>query len=141
MSLLASLVSLNFFLLFWLYVLVPCCLHPSSLQLLPQVDLYCKKVKAMCLCLTKRHAMKTYGGVEVQLHAYLTPGIDGGEWSASGPGRFTLKEGAPGTHWIGGWMGPRTVLDAVMKRKIPSPRRESNPRTPIVLPVAQRYTN
>jgi len=25
-------------------------------------------------------------------------------------------------------VGPRTVLDAVVKRKIPSPRRESNPR-------------
>jgi hypothetical protein len=33
-------------------------------------------------------------------------------------------------------MGPRGVLDAVM-RKIPSSRRESNPRTPIVQPVAQ----
>jgi hypothetical protein len=29
----------------------------------------------------------------------------------------------------------------VVKRKIPSPRRESNPRTPIVQPVAQRYTD
>jgi hypothetical protein len=28
-------------------------------------------------------------------------------------------------------VGPRTVLDAVVKRKIPSPCRESNPRTPI----------
>jgi hypothetical protein len=28
-------------------------------------------------------------------------------------------------------VSPRAVLDAVM-RKIPSPRRESNPRTPIV---------
>jgi hypothetical protein len=28
-------------------------------------------------------------------------------------------------------MGPRAVLDAVVKRKIPSPRRESNPRTPV----------
>jgi hypothetical protein len=27
------------------------------------------------------------------------------------------------------------------RRKIPSPRRESNSRTPIVQPVAQRYTN
>jgi hypothetical protein len=36
-------------------------------------------------------------------------------------------------------VGSRAVLDAV-KRKIPSPRRESNPRTPIVQPVAQRYT-
>jgi hypothetical protein len=32
--------------------------------------------------------------------------------------------------------GPRAVLDAVVKRKIPSPRRESNPRTLIVQPVA-----
>jgi hypothetical protein len=42
---------------------------------------------------------------------------------------------------IGGWVGPRAVLDAVVKRKIPSPRRESNLRTPIVQPVAQRYTD
>jgi hypothetical protein len=34
-------------------------------------------------------------------------------------------------------VGPRAVLDAVVKRKIPSPRRESKPRTPIVQPVAQ----
>jgi hypothetical protein len=37
-------------------------------------------------------------------------------------------------------VGPRAVLDAVVKRKIPSPCRESNPRTPIVKSVAQRYT-
>jgi hypothetical protein len=24
------------------------------------------------------------------------------------------------THWIGDWVGPRAVLDAVVKRKIPS---------------------
>jgi hypothetical protein len=47
----------------------------------------------------------------------------------------------PGTHWIGGWVGPRAVLGAVVKRKIPSPRRESNPRTPIVQPVVQLYTD
>jgi len=29
-------------------------------------------------------------------------------------------------------MASRAVLDAVMKRKIPSPHRESKPRTPIV---------
>jgi hypothetical protein len=31
-------------------------------------------------------------------------------------------------------VGPRAVLDAMVKRKFPSPRRESNPRTPIVQP-------
>jgi hypothetical protein len=44
-------------------------------------------------------------------------------------------------HWIGGWVGPRAVLDAVVKRKIPSPSQESNPRTLIVQPVAQSYTD
>jgi hypothetical protein len=35
---------------------------------------------------------------------------------------------------------PRAILEAVVKRKILSPRRKSNPRTPIVQPGAQRYT-
>jgi hypothetical protein len=46
-----------------------------------------------------------------------------------------------GTHWIGNWVNPRAVLDAVVKRKIPSPLQESNLRTPIVQPVAQRNTD
>jgi hypothetical protein len=37
-------------------------------------------------------------------------------------------------------VGTRTVLDTLAKRKIPTPRRESNLRTSIVLPVAQLYT-
>jgi len=32
-------------------------------------------------------------------------------------------------------VGPRAILDVVVKRKIPSSRRESNPRTPIIQPV------
>jgi hypothetical protein len=60
----------------------------------------------------------------------LTSALDGGEWSASRPGLFTPRERAPGTHWIGGWVDPRAVLDAVVKRKITNPRRESNPENP-----------
>jgi hypothetical protein len=41
--------------------------------------------------------MKAYKEVEVQLHAFLTSAVEGGEWSASRFGRFTS-----GTHWIGG---------------------------------------
>jgi predicted PolB exonuclease-like 3'-5' exonuclease len=38
------------------------------------------RVKAkLLLCLTKHHTMKTYVGVEIQLHAFLTSGLDGGE--------------------------------------------------------------
>jgi hypothetical protein len=37
--------------------------------------------------------------------------------------------------------GPKGDLEAVVKRKIPIPRWESNPRTPIVKPIAERYTD
>jgi hypothetical protein len=71
----------------------------------------------------------------------LISALDGGEWSASRPSLFTPRERAPGTHWIGNWAGSRASLDAMVKRKIHSPRRESNPRTPIVQPVAQGHTD
>jgi hypothetical protein len=68
----------------------------------------------------------------------LTLALDGSELSASRPGRFTPREGAPGTHSVGGWVGPRDGLDMVSKRKIPSP---AGNRTPIIQPVASRYTD
>jgi hypothetical protein len=100
----------------------------------------CKKVK-LSLCLTKHRAMKTYWGSGGIAPRILDLGTRWRWWSASRPGRFIPRKRAPGTHWIGGWVGPRTVLDVVVKRKIPSPHRESNPRTPIVQPVAQCYTD
>jgi hypothetical protein len=72
--------------------------------------------------------MKTYWGVEIQLHAFLPSALDGGEWSASGTGCFTPRERAPGTHWIGGSVGPRAGLDAVSKRKVLSPQPRFEPR-------------
>jgi hypothetical protein len=33
----------------------------------------------------------------------MTSALDGGEWSASRPDRFTPRKRASGTHWIGGW--------------------------------------
>jgi hypothetical protein len=63
-------------------------------------------------------------------------------WVVSFTPRPLYRQGkTPGTHWIGGWVGPRAVPDAVVKRKIPSPSRESKPRTPIFQLVARRYTD
>jgi len=73
--------------------------------------------------------MKTYGGMDVELHSLLTSALDGGEWSASRPGRFTPKERASGTHWIRGWVGPRAGLGTMVRRNIPSPYRDTNPRS------------
>jgi hypothetical protein len=43
--------------------------------------------------------------------------LAGREWSVSRPGSFTPVERAPGTHWIGGWVGPRAGVDDVEKRR------------------------
>jgi hypothetical protein len=72
------------------------------------------------LCLTEHHSMKAYWYSST--HS-LTSALDGGRWSDSRPDRFTPRERAPGTHWIEDW---------VVKRKIPSPHRESNLITPII---------
>jgi rubredoxin len=52
------------------------------------------------------------------------------------PAALPPRERAAGTHWIQGWMGPRAGLDAVVKRKIPSPCQESNPRSSSPQPSA-----
>jgi hypothetical protein len=43
----------------------------------------------------------------------LTSALDGSEWRASRTCLFTTMERAPGTLWIGGWVGHRAGLDAV----------------------------
>jgi hypothetical protein len=85
----------------------------------------------MLLCaLTEHHAMKAYwvsGGIPPHI---LDFGIRW-RWVVN----FTLlplypqTKGPLVTHWIGGWVGPRAGLDAVVKRKISSPGRDSNPRS------------
>jgi hypothetical protein len=47
------------------------------------------------------------------------------EWSVSRPDCFIHGERAPATHWIGGWVGPRTGMDDLERRKfLPLPERE-----------------
>jgi hypothetical protein len=99
------------------------------------------KVKlSLCLNWTPRHEGVLGEWRYSSIHS-LTSTLDGGEWVAPRSGRLTPRGRVLGTHWTGGWVGPRSVLEAVMKRKIPSPRRESKPRTPIFQPVAQRYSD
>jgi hypothetical protein len=57
------------------------------------------------------------GGMDVSIHISLASALAGDEWSASRPGCFTPRERAPGTHWIGGRVGPRAGLDDVEEIK------------------------
>jgi hypothetical protein len=101
--------------------------------LLDAVKVKVKVKLSLCLNYAPRHEGVLEEWMYSSTHS-LTSALDGGEWSASRPCCVTPRERTPGTNWTGDWVGPRVVLDAV-KRKIPSPHRESNPRTPIVQPV------
>jgi hypothetical protein len=73
------------------------------------------------------YAIKTYVRVEVQLHAFLTSALDGGEWSASRPGHFTPKERA----------FPRYPLDSGPQNRSGSGGEEKNSLTvPIIEPLS-----
>jgi hypothetical protein len=76
------------------------------------------------------------GRVEVLAPLFLASSLDRGESSASRPSHFTPGERFPGTHWIGGLVGPRVGLDNVEERKISCPCRELNPGR-----RARRYTD
>jgi hypothetical protein len=55
--------------------------------------------------------MKTYRGVDVQIHILLTLALVGGEWSASRTCPFTSGDRAQGTNRIAGWVGTTANLD------------------------------
>jgi hypothetical protein len=60
--------------------------------------------------------------VDAQIQIFLTSALAGGEWSASGPGRFTPGEVAPGIHWRGGWAwrrGKEKILDPTRTQLLP----------------------
>jgi hypothetical protein len=75
-------------------------------------------IKRPCALLIKHYASKTYGGVDIHPHVFFISALVASKWPASRLSHFTPWERAPGTDWIGWWMGPRTGLDEVGGRKI-----------------------
>jgi hypothetical protein len=78
------------------------------------------------------------GGEDIQLLIILDLGTRW-EWvvSVTLRPRFTPGERTPGTHWTGGWVGPRAGLDKEVKGKILCPCRGSNPDRPVVQSVVK----
>jgi len=62
--------------------------------------------------------MKTYEGVQAQLHEFLTSALDGGEWSPSSPGRFISLSGSHS----------QSGVSSAEKKSCPF--QESNPGSP-----------
>jgi hypothetical protein len=57
-----------------------------------------------------------YGGVKVQLHAFLTSALVGDERWASRSGRFATVDRTSHTHWLGGGVSPGVGVEAVAIR-------------------------
>jgi hypothetical protein len=75
--------------------------------------------------------MNAYGGVDVEIHIYLTSALAEGEWSASRPGSFSPVERVSGTHWIGGWVDDlekrKCLTLPVLELRLLSPPSHSQP--------------
>jgi hypothetical protein len=66
-------------------------------------------------------------------YSFLTSALDGGDWSASRLGRaLPPGKGSPGTHWTGGWVGPRADLEEKSSAHV-------GDRTAVVQPVVRHY--
>jgi len=53
------------------------------------------------------------------------------EWLAPRSDHFTPGQRVPDTHWIGGWVGYRAVLNAVAKKENPFPAPAGNRNTAV----------
>jgi hypothetical protein len=60
-------------------------------------------------------------------YSFLTSELDGVSGQRHAPAELCPGKGSPGTHWIGGWVGPRVGLDTEARGKILCLCGESNP--------------
>jgi hypothetical protein len=66
---------------------------------------------------SKPHDMMACGSMEVQLHAFLTPALDGGRILATVYccDCFVPRERSQGIHWIGGWLVCGVDVDPLLE--------------------------
>jgi hypothetical protein len=115
----------------------------AAMKLCPCVlsEVYFKSRRSWWLCSPSTRHGCAWGERMHSSYSFTTSALDGGEWSASRPGRaLPPGERIPGTHCTGGWVGPRAGLDTEARRKILCPCRGSNPDRTVVQPVVRHYT-
>jgi hypothetical protein len=86
----------------------------TTLTSLPQLLRVQGKVK-----LSRYTPWRRLGERRYSSYSFMTSALDEGEWSASRTGGALLPgKGPPGTHWTGGWVGPKAGLDTEDRGKI-----------------------
>jgi hypothetical protein len=84
----------------------------DSVRKLLDIPSYVKVKLSLCFNWGPRHEGELGEWRYSSTHS-LTSALDGGEWSASRPGRFIPRERAPGTRWIGG-----SYVECIIKVKV-----------------------
>jgi len=91
------------------------------MKFLPQIRrLMTYKGKGKVVPVFKHHAMKGYWGSGDMAPRILDFGTRWGEWSASRPSRFSPRQRASGTHWIGD-CGPQNRSGRGCEERSPRP--------------------
>jgi hypothetical protein len=85
------------------------------------------KLRNVKNCATTHHA-GAKGERFKSSHSLLTLALDGGQLSASRPGRALSRKRNPDAHRIGGWVGLRACLDTGTRQKNPSSLPGIEPR-------------
>jgi hypothetical protein len=92
------------------------------------------KFKVICTYFIKHHTTKTGGGMEVQLLTVIARALHVSGQSASHYSCFNPGETSR-YHWVGGWVGSTTSLNAAKKRRNCTSSRKSNPDSSAAEPV------
>ena len=90
---------------------------PTALQFALQTDIFVLSHKTNTGKVVHVQAMKEYRRMVLRLHSLLTSALDGGECSGCSAGHFIPRKSVPGIHQVGGWMGPRTSLHTLDRKK------------------------
>jgi hypothetical protein len=90
---------------------------------------------------SKSKADRRLGGEELySSYSSLTSALDGVSRQRHVPAALYPRGRDPGTHWTGGWVGPRAGLD-INRGKILCLCRGSNPDRPVVQSVVRHCTD
>jgi hypothetical protein len=63
-------------------------------------------------------------------YSFTTSALDEGDGQPHAPAALYPRGKDPGTHWTGGWVGPRAGLDTEVREKILLPLPGIKPRSP-----------
>jgi hypothetical protein len=88
----------------------------------------------------KHYIMKAYGGMDIQIHIFLTSALVGGEWSVSRPAALSPGKEPEVPIIQEGWWTPEPIW-TIWRRQNSWPYQDTKSDPSVVHPVASRYTD